>query len=42
MNNFEQCDRCGIPKYRHPYYKDCNHDFLEINNQTKLKEEKQT
>lgn len=33
-NDFEQCEKCGIPKYRHPYYEDCGHDFLSI-----LKEE---
>ena len=23
-----QCAKCGIPKYRHPYFEDCGHDFL--------------
>ena len=29
-DKLKQCERCGIPKYRHPYYEDCGHDFLTI------------
>ena len=31
MNNKQdmiQCGICGIPKYRHPYFENCGHDFL--------------
>jgi len=30
IKSFEQCEKCGIPKYRHPYYEDCGHNFLSI------------
>jgi len=28
--DMEQCKKCGVPKYRHPYYSTCGHDFLSI------------
>ncbi len=29
-DDYAQCGQCGIPKYRHPYFEDCGHDFLNL------------